>query len=342
MKLLKKLTETPGIAGREERIREVIIAETKDLFDESRTDDMGNFVGRVKPGGKGASSAPKVLLACHIDEIGFYVRHIDDEGRLRVHPAGGFDPRNLFARRVLVQGKKDLLGVMNPGIKPIHISTEEERKQVPKVADFYIDLFLPKKEVDKLVRVGDPITMVQTLERIGDMYTGKSLDNRVATWVAINALRKVGKRSKYDIYYVATVQEEVGLRGAGPSAYGIEPDIGLCIDTTLCCDTPGVDKSEAITRLGDGVGLKVMDGRAITHRGLLDEFIKLAEKEKIPYQLEILPQGGTDTAPLQMTGKGRRTMAISIPTRYIHTVTEAVHQRDLQAAVDVLAAWLCV
>jgi len=340
MKLLKKLTETPGVPGREERIRDLIAEETKGLFDETRVDDMGNFIGRRKPTGKGAKSAQKVIIACHIDEIGFYVRHIDDEGRLRVQPVGGFDPRNLFARRVLVQGKKDLPGVMNPGIKPIHIASEEDRKQVPKITDFYVDLFLSKEEVEKQVRIGDPVTLVQTLERMGDVYTGKSLDNRVATWVAINALKKIENGSKYDIYYAATVQEEVGLRGAGPSAFGIEPDVGLCIDTTLCCDTPGVDKSEAITRLGEGVGLKVMDGRVITHRGLLDEFIKLADKKRIPYQLEILPMGGTDTAALQLAGKGRRTMAISVPTRYIHTVTEAVHRKDLDAAVDILAAWL--
>ncbi len=340
MKLLKLLTETPGVPGREERVRDLILKETKGLFDEVHTDGMGNLIARKKPTGKGAKTAKKVLIACHIDEIGFYVRHIDDEGRLRVQPVGGFDPRNLFARRVLVQGRKDLPGVMNPGIKPVHIASEEDRKQVPKVTDFYVDLFLPKKEVDKQVRIGDPVTLVQSLEEMGEVYTGKSLDNRIASYVAIEALMKVGDEGAYDIYYAATVQEEVGLRGAGPSAFGIEPDIGLCLDTTLSCDTPGVDKSEAVTRLGDGVGLKVMDGRAITSRELLDEFIALAEKKKIKYQLEILPLGGTDTAPLQMTGKGRRAMGLSIPTRYIHTVTEAVHKKDVQAAVDLLAAWL--
>lgn len=353
MQLLKKLTETPGVPGREERVRELILEETKGMFDETRVDDMGNLICHKKPGKKTAGksgkkktasksggSAKKVVLACHMDEIGFYVKHIDDKGRLRVHNAGGFDTRNLFARRVLVQGKKDLLGVMNPSGRPIHVATDEEKKKTYQISEFFVDLFLDKKQVDKLVQVGDPVTLVQPLEQIGDVYNGKCLDNRVASWVAINALKKVGNRSAYDIYYVATVQEEVGCRGAGTSAFGIEPDIGIAIDTTLACDTPGIDPSESITKLGEGVALKVMDGGSISHRGLLDEFIQVAESSRITYQLEILPLGATDAATVQRAGVGRRTITLSVPTRYVHTITESVHKKDLEAAVNLLAAWL--
>jgi len=162
----------------------------------------------------------------------------------------------------------------------------------------------------------------------------------VATWVAINAIRKVAGKSPYEIYYVATVQEEVGCRGAGPSAFGVEPDIGIAVDTTLACDTPGIDKTDAISELGKGVALKVMDAGSISHRGLLDEFISLAQKKKIPYQLEILPLGRTDQCVIQQARIGLKTITLSIPTRYIHTVVETVHRKDLDAAVDVLAAWL--
>ena len=302
---------------------------------------MGTLIGRKKPGVGKAASASKVMIACHIDEIGFYVRSIDDNGMLRVQNVGGFDTRNLFARRVLVQGKSDLIGVMNPVGRPIHVATEEERKKIPKVSEFFIDLFMSKEEVSKQVRIGDPVTLIQPFQEIGHVVTGKSLDNRVASWVAINALRKVGKKSRYDIYYAATVQEEVGCRGAGTSAFGIEPDVGIAIDTTLACDTPGIDKTDAITELGKGVAIKVMDSGSISHRGLLDEFVAVAEKKKIPHQLEILPLGGTDASTMQRAGIGRRTITLSIPTRYVHTVTEAAHKADLNAAVDLLAAWLC-
>jgi putative aminopeptidase FrvX len=340
MKFLKKLIETPGVPGREERVRELVKSEIKGLFDDVRVDPMGTMICRKRPGRKGPKPAPKVLIACHIDEIGFYVRAIDENGFLRVQNVGGFDTRNLFARRVLVQGKKDLVGVLNPSGRPIHIATDEEKKKTYLMSEFFVDLFMPKAEVEKLVRIGDPVTLIQTFEEIGDVVTGKCLDNRAATWVAINAIRKVGNKSSYEIYYAATVQEEVGCRGAGPTAFGIEPDVGIALDTTLCCDTPGIDKNEAITAFGKGVALKIMDGRSISHRGLLDEFVAVAEKKKIPYQLEVLPLGGTDAGSIQQAGVGRRTITLSIPTRYIHTITEAEHKKDLRAATDLLAAWL--
>jgi endoglucanase len=343
MELLKKLTETPGVPGREERIREVIQQETEDLFDETEIDALGNFVGHVKPGkskGKSRKTAQKVMLACHIDEIGFYVKHIDNNGFLRLQNVGGFDTRNLFARRVLVQGKKDLLGVLNPSGRPIHIATDEEKKKTYQVGEFFVDLFMTKKQVERWVQIGDPVTLVQPLEEIGDAYNGKCMDNRIASWVAINALRKVAGKSPYDIYYAATVQEEVGCRGAGPSAFGIEPDIGIAIDTTLCCDTPGIDEAESITKFGQGVALKVMDAGSISHRGLIDEFVSVAKTKKIAHQMEILPLGATDAATVQRAGVGRKTMTLSVPTRYVHTITESVHKKDLKSAVDLLAAWL--
>ena len=372
--LLRRLTEASGVPGREERIREIVLAETAGLFDETRVDNMGNLIcfkratrvpkksarksePRAEASGSTAATADRpqrVLIACHMDEIGFYVRYIDENGLLRLQNVGGFDTRNLFARRVLVQGRRDLIGVMNPVGRPIHLATEEEKKKIPEIKEFYVDLFLPKGQVTKLVEVGDPVTLIQHTELLGDAVCGKAMDNRVALWVGINAIRKVvggvrtpsgsagksGPGSAYDIYFVACVQEEVGLRGATTAAYSIDADIGIAIDTTLCCDTPGIGKDDAVTEFGKGVGIKVLDGASISHRGLFDEFVKVARARKIKHQLEVLPRGGTDAGALQRARGGTRAMTLSIPTRYIHTITEAIHKQDAKAAVDLLAAWL--
>jgi endoglucanase len=347
--LLKRLTEAAGVPGREERIREIVLSETAGMWDQTQVDNMGNLIclkratRAAAKRGAGSKRPERVMIACHMDEIGFYVRYIDEDGRLRVMNAGGFDTRNLFARRVRVQTRDgDLLGVMNPAGKPIHLSTEEERKKTPEMADFFVDLFMPKEKVRKLVQIGDPVTLVQTTEMAGDAITGKSMDNRVALWVGIHAVRKVEKAggSPYDVYFVACVQEEVGLRGAQTAAFTVEPDVGIAIDTTLACDTPGITKDDAVTTFGGGVGIKVMDSSTISHRGLFDEFLEIARRKKIPHQLEVLPRGGTDAGALQRSRGGTRAITLSVPTRYIHTVTESVHKRDLRATVDLLAAWL--
>lgn len=342
MKFLKALTEAPGVPGREERVRDVIQKETKGLFDEWREDPMGNVIGICRADGKRvrAKSPRKVMLACHLDEIGFYVKFIDDDGFLRIQNVGGFDTRNLFSRRVLVQGRKDLVGILNPCVKPVHISSEEDRRKVPEISEFYVDLFMKKEEVEKLVQIGDPVTLLQETLVMGDVVIGKALDNRVATWVAINALRRVKGRSPFEIYYVGSAQEEVGCRGAQVAAFGIDPDDGIAIDIGLACDTPGIPKDQAVTRFGAGVALTVMDALVISTPSLLDEFIALAKRRKIPYQLNILPKGGTDGGAIQRAGRARRAFTLSIPVRYAHTAVETVHRRDLKAAVDLLSAWL--
>jgi tetrahedral aminopeptidase len=338
LSFLKQLSEAPGVPGREERVREILRRESEGLFDDVSVDPLGSLIGikRAK-----TPSAKRVLLACHIDEIGFYVRHVEEKGYLRIHNAGGFDTRNLLARRVLVQASsgEDLIGLMNPGGRPIHIAKEEDKKKVPEITDFYVDLCVPAEEVKKKVRIGDPVTLVHPFDEIGQCVSGKCLDNRVAGFVAIEALRKV-KLPKYDVVFAATVQEEVGCRGAGPAAYTHEPDIAVAIDTTLCCDTPGVPEDERVTAQGAGVALTVMDSLTISDRSLLDEFERVANAREIPFQLSVLPKGGTDAGPIQRARGGYRTMTLSIPTRYIHTVTECIHRRDLQSAIDLLAAWL--
>lgn len=335
--LLKRLSETPGVSGREERVRELLESEAKGLFDEIRVDPMGSLIATRKAD---VPNAQRVVIACHMDEIGFYVKHVDDKGFLRVAAAGGFDPRNLLARRVLVwTADGDLQGLMNPTGRPVHIAKDEEKKKIPEIGEFFIDLCLPADEVKARVRIGDPVTLVQECTHIGQCITGKCLDNRVAGFVMLEAMKKV-KSLRFDLTFAATVQEEVGLRGAGPVAYACEPDIAIALDTTLCVDTPGVPDDERVTKQGDGVAIKVMDSATISDRGLVDEFVAVARQRQIPHQLSILPRGGTDAAAMQRSRGGVRAISLAVPTRYIHTVTECVHERDLASAIDLLAAWL--
>lgn len=337
--LLKQLSEAPGVPGREERIRAILEPELRKYFDDVTTDTMGNLIATKKAK---TPDAKRVLIAAHIDEIGFYVRHIDDKGYLRIAAVGGFDTRNLLARRVRVQASSggDLTGLLNPGGRPIHIAKEEDKKKIPEVGEFFVDLCLPADEVKKRVRIGDPVTLVQDFLELGESVTGKCLDNRVAAWVMLEAMAKLGDL-KYDLTLACTVQEEVGLRGAGPAAYAAEPDIAIALDTTLCCDTPGVPEDERVTQFGQGVAIKILDGASIGDRQTIDALIAVAESKQIPHQLALLPRGGTDSGAMQRIRAGVRTATLGIPTRNIHTVTECCHKRDLQSAADLLAAWLC-
>lgn len=343
MELLKTLSELPGAPGREEKVRSFIRSQVEDLADEVRVDALGNLICRIKPADE-TYEAEKVMLACHMDEIAFYVRKIDDNGYIRLQHLGGFDMRNLFARRVRIQTRdgEEIIGNLNPGGKPFHISDAEDRKKVPKMHEFFVDTGLSKEELEGRVRPGDPVTLVQEFVELGgDLVSGKCLDNRVACWVGVRILEELAETpTDYDVYVVFTVQEEIGIRGATTASYDIDPDIGIAIDTTLAVDTPGVSAEHEITNLGDGVAIKIMDSYAVSNKELVDQFIELAEKNEITHQYEILPLGGTDAAALQRARSGSKAVALSIPTRYIHTITETVHKGDLQATVDLLKVFL--
>lgn len=338
MDLLKQLSEVAGVPGREERVRDLIQKEIEGTVDSLRIDALGNLIAVKKAA---TADAKRVMLSAHMDEIGFYVRHIDDKGFLRVHNVGGFDTRNLFARQVIVHASSGdvLLGVMNPATKPVHIASAEERKKIPEIKDFSIDLGLDAATVKEKVNIGDMVTLRQEFLDLGDIVTGKALDDRANCWVLIETLKRL-KAPTAEVYAVFSVQEEVGLRGALTSAFGVEPDIGIALDTTLAVDTPGAPSEECVTELGKGVALKVMDSSSISTRWLLDDFIALAKEEEIPYQLEILPLGGTDAGAIQRSRSGVPSLTLSIPSRYVHTVTEMVAKSDLEASVTLLVNYL--
>jgi tetrahedral aminopeptidase len=329
IKLLSRICETPGAPGHEQRIRELVLRELRGLVDEVRVDNLGNILATRK-----GKKNKKVMVAAHIDEIGFIVTHIDDKGFLHFIPLGGFDPKTLTAQRVIVHGRKDVIGVM--GSKPIHMMSAEERVKVVPIGDYFIDLGLPKKEVDKLIRIGDTVTRERSLIEMGNRVNCKSLDNRVSVYILLETLRAL-KNNPYDVIAAFTVQEEVGIRGAQASALDVQPDFGIGLDTTIAFDVPGAKAHEQITQLGNGAAIKVMDSSTICDYRMVEYMRKTAEKHKIPYQMEILPAGGTDTAGLQrFTPGGSIAGAVSTPTRHIHQVIEMCDKDDIQNSIRLL------
>ncbi|WP_243398174.1 M42 family metallopeptidase [Deinococcus koreensis] len=341
--VLMQLSNLPGVPGQEDAVRDFVLRELQGLVDEVRVDALGNVIARRagrKP--KKGERPERVMVSAHMDEIGFLVRFIDDKGYLRLQALGGFDPRNLFARTVVVHTRGGALpGILTPGGRPIHIASAEDRKKVPEIREFFIDLGLPADEVRARVRVGDMVTLEQTARQVGSLICGKAMDDRASVFMLLEVLRQMrGQRPRHDLIAVFSVQEEVGLRGAVVAAYGAQPTVGIGLDVTLAVDTPGASPEEAVTRLGEGIGIKVFDSTMISTRALVDQFADLAEQEGIPAQLEVLSLGGTDGAAIQLSRDGVPSVTLSLPTRYIHTVVESVHVDDLRAGIDLLCAYL--
>jgi len=330
--LLKEIAEVAGAPGHEQRVREIVLREVTPLVDEIKVDNMGN-VYAIKKG----KEDKKVMVGAHMDEIGFMVTHIDDQGFVRFHTLGGFDPKTLTAQRVIIHGKEDIIGVM--GSKPIHVMSPEERTKMPKSTDYFIDLGMNKEEVEKIVSVGDPITRERGLIEMGNCVNCKSLDNRLAVFILIETLRSLkDKAVPYDIYGVFTVQEEVGIRGASVAALEIKPHFGFGLDTTIAFDVPGAKPEEVVTKLGDGTAIKVMDSSTICDYRMVKYMEKVASKHDIKYQKEILTAGGTDTAGIQrMSPGGSIAGAISIPTRHIHQVIEMADKDDILGSIHLLS-----
>ncbi len=293
--LLAELCRTPGAPGHEEAIRDVVARELAPLVDECWTDPLGNFVARK--GGPG----PRLMLCAHMDEIAFMVQHIEDSGFLRVLPLGGFDAKTLTAQRVVVHGREDLLGVM--GTTAVHLMSEEDRKRPPKLEDFYVDVGLPAERVRELVRPGDVVTRERELARLGDLVTSKSLDNRAGLYVLVEAMRALGEH-ECEIFAVAAVQEEVGLRGARVAAARIRPQVALAMDITLANDGPGIAAHQHVSTIGGGAAIKVYDTSVIVPVSVVDHLLEVAAARGIAHQLEVMPRGGTDTRELQLSGDG--------------------------------------
>jgi endoglucanase len=337
--LLRRLTEAHGVPGQEEAIRQIVKKELKGLC-EITVDSMGNMHCVKRATKPSKVQARKLMLAAHMDEIGFVVRYIDAKGFLRVQPLGGWDPRMMAAQRVIVHSKGGALnGVMMPGVKPKHLLTPADAAKQLTTDDYFVDTGLGAAKTKRTVQIGDMVTMDRAFHEMGDLYTCKAMDDRVAVFVMIEAM-KAAKTHTVDVYGIATVQEEVGLRGAAAAGSGIKPDVCVAIDITLANDIPGIPDELAITRLGEGTAIKFMDSSLICHPKVYDHFVALAKRHKIPYQIEVLPLGGTDAGGVQRLHGGIPSFTLSVPTRYVHTVNETVHKKDLKASIDLLARYI--
>lgn len=318
MDLLKKLTQEYGPSGREDEIRELIKSECEKYADEIYTDALGNLIVHKKGGGK------KLMFAAHMDEIGAAVTYIEKEGYLRFSAVGGLYNKDLNMRKV--RFANGTIGV---------IGCDEDNKE-RKIGKMYIDIGAEnKEEAEKLVSVGEMCTFAGDYSEQGRNVISKALDNRAGCYILIEALKQI--KSENDIYFVFTVQEEVGLRGARTSAYGIMPDYALAIDVTDTGDTP--ENIKIATKLGGGACIKVMDRSVLCDSYVRSVLIELAKNNDIPYQLEVMTDGGTDAGAISLTGSGVKTGGISIPTRYIHSPAEMANKNDINACTKLLCAF---
>lgn len=331
--LLKRILETPSPSGYERPIQDVVRQYVGDFADTVRTDLHGNVIAAVNPGAE-----LRVMLAGHCDQIGLLVQYIDDQGFLWIQPIGGWDPQMLVGQHMTVWTQSGpVAGVISR--KPIHLLTDEERKQVVKLKDLWIDIGAKdKQEASELVRVGDPVTFSLAYRELRNgLAFSPGMDNKVGLWVAIEALRRVDKSKLQCAFYaVSTVQEEVGLRGAKTSAYAIDPQIGIAIDVTHATDCPTIDKKqEGEVALGKG---------PVLYRGpnmsppLLEQLIATAKQHSIDYQLGAVSRPtGTDANSIQINRAGVATALVSIPNRYMHSPVEVIALDDIDRAADLLA-----
>lgn len=325
-KLLQTLTETFGPSGYEDHVRAIVRAEVEKLSDELRVDTLGNLIARKRPG-KAAKEGKKIMIAAHMDEIGVMVSHVDENGFVRFSPIGG-----VFRRYVIGGRVRFLNGV--PGV--IGYDRLDNVNELPTLDKVYIDVGATSRK-DCPVKIGDVAAFDRQFTEFGNRLVAKSMDDRVGVLIAIETLRAL-QSSPHDVYFVFTTQEEVGARGAATSAYGVDPDIGIALDVTASADTPNGLKMEMA--LGKGPCIKIRDAGMIADPRIVQWMIRAAEKEKIPYQREVLLMGGTDARSIQVARAGVPAGCISVAVRYVHSPSEMVDYTDVQNAIKLLTAVL--
>jgi endoglucanase len=335
---LKSLLETPSASGFEQAIQEVVRGWARHYADEVRTDRHGNVLAIHHAGRSGGNEGQRVMLAGHCDQIALMVEHIDDNGFLYVQPIGGWDMQVLLGQYLTVWARQGpITGVV--ARRAIHLMTSEERNKVPQFTDVWVDIGVKDgKEARELVTCGDPVTFALGYRPLRNgMAAAPAMDDKVGLWVVMETLRLLhGKDLQVPVYCVSTVQEEIGLRGACTSAYGIHPTVGIAVDVCHATDTPGNDKKQVgETKLGEGPVL--FRGPNINPH-VFDRLHQAARGREIPVQVRGTPRAtGTDANVIQLTREGVATGLVGIPNRYMHSPVEVVHLEDLDRAAQLLA-----
>jgi putative aminopeptidase FrvX len=340
IELLKTITETPGVSGFEAPIRKVLKDYLSPLATEVTADHLGSLVA-IK---KGTDEDVKVMAAAHMDEVGFLVTSISQEGFIRFQPLGGWWEQVLLAQRVEILTQKGrLIGVI--GAKSPHILSAEERAKPVKINAMYIDIGSTSKEETEEagVRQGDPVVPFSTfhLQENGKSIMARALDNRVGCALVVELFQELQQLQHPNAFYgVMTVQEEVGLRGATTSVDVVRPDLAIVTDVTVATDTPGISDNDVSTRtyLGKGPVIGFYDASMIPHTPFRDFVVKVAKYNNIPYQVDIMSGGGTDAGKIHLFRQGVPSIVIGIPVRYIHDHTGIAHLNDYQNALRLLVA----
>lgn len=336
LQMLKDLTDAKGIPGNEREPREVMKKYITAYADEVTTDGLGSLIAKKT----GKEGGPKIMVAGHLDEVGFMVTQIDDKGFLRFQTVGGWWSQVMLAQRVTITTKKgDVTGVI--GSKPPHILPPEMRKKPVDIKDMFIDIGASSREeaMEFGVLPGDQIVpyFEFTVMNNEKMLLAKAWDNRIGCAIAIDVLKGLKDAEHPNVVYgVGTIQEEVGLRGARTSAHAIQPDIGFAVDVGIAGDTPGISEKEASSKMGEGPQIILYDASMVSHKGLRDFVVGIADELSIPYQFDAIAGGGTDSGAIHMTANGVPALSITIATRYIHSHAAMLHRDDYENAVKLI------
>jgi putative aminopeptidase FrvX len=334
---LQEITEADGVPGYEGDVR-AIMRRHLDGVAVVEQDKIGSFIGKHV----GAAERPRVMLAGHMDEIGFMVTLISKEGMIRFVPLGGWWDQVMLGHRVRIKtAKGDVIGVL--GAKPPHLLDAEERKKLVEKKDMYIDVGAcsPEEAREMGIRPGDPIIPVSEFTIMSDprMYLSKAFDNRVGCALAVDAVHRLaGEGHPNTVYAVGTAQEEVGTRGAKTSAFAIDPDVGIVLEVDIAGDVPGIEPEESSIKLGGGPSLLVYDARMIPNLKLRDMVIATAEELGTPLQFSAMPGGATDGAQIHLNNEGVPTVVIAVPTRHIHSHNAILCRNDYDRALDLVTA----